>query len=178
MNFDNSHFSHTAMIIGFTNRYIKVSESMVPEGDDFVTIFIELATLRTAERQHRMQYRIQEANATVVSHAKNENPDFDARFGNREELDEPIIVEDFLNPTQDEVMSLSSDIRNDFKPEDKEYFTIRIFPLDIAGRRELFQCNETDSEDGNYFCETTIWIWDDDGRLIIIIIGYIKSPKF
>ena len=61
-------------------------------------------------------------------------------------------------------------IRDDRRPEDRECFTIRIFIVDVPGRRELFTCNEDDSGADNYFCQTEICIEDDDGKFATLIM--------
>ena len=55
-------------------------------------------------------------------------------------------------------------IRNDIIPEEIECYTIRIFPVDVPGRCELFTCNEDNAGADSYFCEHTICIEDDDGK--------------
>ena len=67
-----------------------------------------------------------------------------------------------------EMIFSTCNIRNDFEPEDEECFSIRIIPVHILGRFELFSCNEDDSDASNYFCETTICIEDDDGGFLKI----------
>ena len=58
-------------------------------------------------------------------------------------------------------------IRNDFIPEEKECFTIRIIQVDVPGRKELFTCKEDNAGADSYFCDHTICIEDDDGRCFI-----------
>ena len=136
-------------------------ECDVVPGEDFFLIDIGVATLRTAEREHPMIFRLQSGGTAIVEPGGSElDPLFDASFGTRDENDEeaPIQQEFDLECLIATIEPLPALIRDDFRPEDEECFTIRIFPVDVPGRRELFQCNETDSEDGNFFCETTICI--------------------
>ena len=69
-----------------------------------------------------------------------------------------------LEALEDTIPSDTTFIRDDVRPEDEECFTIRVIPVDVSGRRELFTCNEDDSGAINYFCQTEICIEDDDGR--------------
>ena len=55
--------------------------------------------------------------------------------------------------------------------------SIRIFPVDIPGRRELFTCNEDVVGADNYFCEHTICIEDADGRFLPMSIAIIIPVK-
>ena len=73
-----------------------------------------------------------------------------------------------LEALEDTIPPLTAFIRDDLRPENEECFTIRILPVDVLGRRELFSCNDDDSGADNYFCEHTICIEDDDGRFAIL----------
>ena len=160
--------SFTAMVIGFTQRIRTVSESSAPEGDFFPTD-VDVATLRTAERVHPMVFRLQmsTSSATVEPVGGLINPLLDAVFGTRDELDGPVEERFDLERLVDTIPPLSVGIRNDMIDEGEECFTIRIFPVDVPGRRELFSCNGDNLGATNYFCETTICIEDDDsGKLI------------
>ena len=152
------------MLIGFTQRFRTVSESSSLEGEDLFTIHIDVATPTTAEREHPMIFRLQPSGTAIVEPGNDiQNHLFDAIFGNR--LYHGPIQEEFnLEHLVTTIPPLQAQIRDDLRPEEEECFTIRIFPLDIPGRRELFDCNEGDSDATNYFCETTICILDDDGR--------------
>ena len=136
-------------------------------GEDFFSIDIGVATLRTAEREHPMVFRLQSGGTAIVEPGGSlENPLLDAVFGTRDQMDDdaPIQQEFDLERLVAVIPSLPAEIRNDLRPEEEECFTIRIFPVDVPGRRELFDCNEDDSGATNFFCETTICICDDDGR--------------
>ena len=156
----------TATIIGFTTMTAYVSENNTYPGGDVWLLPIEVATVRTAEREHPMIFRVQEASSSAIVEPIGAvaNPLYDAIFGTRDNIGEPI--EEFFNleALQDTIPSLTTFIRNDRRPEDEECFTIRIHPVDAPGRRELFACNEDDSGADNYFCQHTICIMDDDGR--------------
>ena len=137
-------------------------------GEDFIPIEIGVATLRTAEREHPMVFRLQSGGTAIVEPGGSlGNLLLDAIFGTRDEMDDPIQEEFDLERLVSVIPSLPADIRNDLRPEDEECFTIRIFPVDVEGRRELFDCNEDDSGATNFFCETTICICDDDGRSVM-----------
>ena len=154
------------MVIGFAERTQTTSESIVLSGEDIATVLIPLATLRTAEREHPMVFRLQTSSSTAtVEPIGTMATSFDAIFGSRDNIDDPIEELFFLEALEDTILPLRTFIRNDFTAENTECFTIRVFPVDVPGRRELFTCNEDDVVGAtNYFCEHTICIEDDDGR--------------
>ena len=59
--------------------------------------------------------------------------------------------------------STSFEVLNDIIPEEQQCLTIRISPVNFAGKNklEMFSCNE---QGPSYFCEHTICIEDDDGK--------------
>ena len=146
-------------------------ENNTEPGGDVWLLPIEVATVRTAEREHPMNFRLQVSSSSAIVEPIGAvaNPLYDATFGSRHNIDDPIEVYFVLEALQDTIPPLTTFIINDRRPEDKkECFTIRIFPGDFIGRRELFACNEDDSGADNYFCQHTICIEDDDGRFAII----------
>ena len=153
------------MIIGFTERIRTVSEGEVPGVDSFL-LQINVASLRPSEREYPMGFRLQESstNATIETLSPS-SPVFDAIFGLRQNPDDPIEESRDLAPG---LLTLGppliTAITNDLIPEDLECFTLRIFPIDVPGRLELFTCNEDGVGADNYFCEHTICIEDDDGE--------------
>ena len=154
------------MIIGFTQRTQTVSESMVQLGDVFLPLPIYVATMRTAEREYPMYFRVQEASSSAIVEPIGAvvNQLYDATFGTRDNIDYPIEVFFVLEALKDTIFPLTTFIRNDLRPEYEECFTIQIIPGDIPGNHVLFHCNEDDSGADNYLCEHTICIEDDDGR--------------
>ena len=153
------------MIIGFTTRFRTASEGQV-SGVDIFQLEINVTSVRTAEVEHPMVFRLQKSvtNATIDTHIAS-SPVFDATFGHRQNLNDSIEEFRELKPGFLTVQPpLLANIRNDFYPEDKECFTIRIFPVDVPGRRELFMCNEDVVGADNYFCEHTICIENDDSE--------------
>ena len=157
----------TAMIIGFTTRTVYVPENSTELGFDVYLLPIEVATVSTAGREHPMIFRVQEASSSAIVEPIGDvvNQLYDATFGTRDTIGDPIDVFFVLDPLEDTIPPLKAFIRDDRRPEDeKECFTIRIIPVDVFGRREVFICNEDDSGADNYFCEHTICIEDDDGR--------------
>ena len=158
------------MAIGFTQRSLTVCENEALPGEDFFRIEIGVATLRTAEREHPMVFRLQTGGTAIVEPGGSlENPLLDAVFGIRDEndYDAPIQDQFDLERLVAVISQQQADIRNDLRPEDEECFTIQIFPVDVEGRRELFYCNEDENSATDFFCETTICICDDDGRLVM-----------
>ena len=154
------------MIIGFTQTTQRVSESMAQLGDVFFPLPIHVATLRTAEREYPMYFHVQGASSSAIVEPIGAvvDPLYDATFGTRDTIRDPIEVFFVLEALQDTISPLTTFIRNDLRPEYEECFTIRILPVDIPGNQVLFHCNEDDSGADNYLCEHTICIEDDDGR--------------
>ena len=167
------------MIIGFTTRVRTVSEGQVPRVDLF-QLEINVTSARPSEREHPMVSRLQESisNATVETLLAS-SPVFDATFGLRENPDDPIETTRDLDPGSRTVQPLLlTAIRNDLIPEDTECFTIRIFHVDVPGRRELFTCNEDGVGADDYFCEHTICIEDDDGEFFANVYSNIPVKKY
>ena len=152
------------MIIGFTERRKTVSEGDALSGYESFPLPMPLATLRTAEREHPMNIRLFGSSAIVEPLGGVVNQFYDATFGSRGNIDEPIEKFFVLDALDDTIPPLTAFIRDDLRPEDEECFTLRVLPADVPGRRELFTCNEDDSGAINYFCQTEICIEDDDGR--------------
>ena len=160
------------MIIGFTERIRTVREYDAAEGFDLFQLVINVSSVRTAEREHPMLFRLLEAstNATVGPLIAESNI-FDANFGLGEYPDDPLEETRDLPPgecTLPNNQLLLTIIRNDLVPEDLECYSIGILPFDVPGRRELFTCNEDSVMADNYFCEHTICIIDDDGEVLIV----------
>ena len=155
------------MIIGFTRRNQTTSEGMARPGEDSFPLSFTVSTLRTAEREHPIIFRLQESasSASVEPLAGQTDPHFDAVFGSRDSANDPIKVFFVLETLADNITPLTAFITNDLRPEKEECFTIRLFPVDVPGRRELFTCNEDDVNAKKFFCEHTICIDDDDGKL-------------
>ena len=160
------------MIIGFTSRTVYVPESNAEPGFDVFQLPIEVATVRTAEREHPMIFRVQEASSSAIVEPIGDvvNQLYDATFGTRNNTGDPIEEFFILEALEDTIDNRIAFIRDDRRPEDRECFTIRIFIVDVPGRRELFTCNEDDSGADNYFCQTEICIEDDDGKFATLIM--------
>ena len=154
----------TVMLIGFTQRVRTVSESDVEEGEELFPIDIDVATLRPADREYKMIFRLLPGGTAIVEPGNNvQDESFDVLFGTKVERNGHIQEEFDLEPLVTTIPPRVVYIRDDLRPEDEECFTMRIFPVDVPGHRELFDCNENDSDATNYFCETTICILDNDG---------------
>ena len=153
------------MIIGFTQRTQTVSESMALPGEESFPLPIHVATLRTAEREYPMYFRVQGASSSAIVEPTGAmvDPLYDATFGTRDTIRDPIEVFFVLEALQDTISPLTTFIRNDRRPEYEECFTIRIHPGDIPGNHVLFSCYDDYYGEDNYFCEHTICIMDDDG---------------
>ena len=159
------------MVIGFTQRIQTVCENEALPGEHFFSTDIGVATLKTSEREHPMVFRLQSGGTAIVEPGGSlENPLLDAVFGTRDPSDDyaPIQEEFDLERLVAVIPPRRADIRNDLRPEDEDCFTIRIFPVDVPGRRELFDCNEDEDSVTDFFCKTTICIKDDDGMNIFL----------
>ena len=149
------------MVIGFAQRIRTVFENDVVESE-FTTIGIDVATQRAAEREHPMIFRLWSSSRAIVESGDDLTiPLLDAAFGIR--TNGHIQQEFRLQPLQDTIPPLLVKIIDDFRAESEECFAIRIFQVNVPGRRELFFCNEDDSEATSFFCETTICIQDEGG---------------
>ena len=163
---DFPSFSFPAMVIGFTQRNRTVSENDGFKGQDNFTINIDIATLRVSEREQKMIFRLESGGTAIVEPINNDtNPLLDALFGSRLDPHDPLEEFFSLEPLEDSIPPLKVTIVADSRPEAEECFTIRLIPVDVPGRRELFSCNEDGSGEDNYFCETTICIEDFNGRI-------------
>ena len=60
--------------------------------------------------------------------------------------------------------SIFVEIRNDFVPEERECFTLQIFPPDA------FTCNEDNKNANDYFCLHTVCIEDDDTKGLLLLL--------
>ena len=152
------------MVIGFTQRIRTVSEGQ--EGAvDLFPLWINVHSFRISERRHPMDFRLQSSTNATVETLVPASIIYDATFGRRWNLNDPIEESRVLLLGERTVSPLLlTVIRNDFIPEEIECYTIHIFPVDVAGRHELFTCNEDNVGAGSYFCEHTICIEDDDGK--------------
>ena len=172
------NISHaTVMVIGFTERSRTVSASMAPPAADTFPLAMPLATLRRAERDHPMIFRLQVSisSAIVEPLAEVVDPLYDVVFGTRNSTGDPIEEFFILEALEDTIDNRVAFIRDDRRLEDQECFTIRIFIVDVFGRRELFTCNEDDSGADNYFCQTEICI---EGKFAINVTYMIMTKSF
>ena len=161
----SSSLPSLAMIIGFTSRSQTISEG--ESGFYFTDLDIPVATERTSERLYTIVFRHLESASTAIvqSNVIQRDPLFDALFGNE---DNDPLEERFVLPTGSDVIpSLVTSVRNDFRPEDDECYTIAIFTTDVSGAHELFDCNDDNDMADNFFCLHTICIINDDGRFRI-----------
>ena len=83
---------------------------------------------------------------------------YDARFGIV--VEDPIEQVDFLAPGE---TLITSEMINDFIPENEECYSIQISPSDILGLRELFSCDYSDGS-MNFNCVHTICIKCGNGE--------------
>ena len=156
------------MVIGFSQRIVTVSEASVEQGDDQFPLIINITSERTSEQETQVLFRVQESSSTAKVEAINQqfSTDFDAQFGTRSAEGEPIVDERLLEAGKLQLQTeLRTFIRNDFRAEDQECYTISLVSPDQGpGVRQIFQCND-DADIGatDFFCLHTICIEDDDG---------------
>ena len=114
------------MIIGFTQRSQTVSEGDAPPKSEFFQLSIDVATERTSEREHAIVFRHLENRSTAIvqSNAIQHDPLFDVLFGNVHF--DPIEERFGLEPERSSIPSVLTVIRNDFRPEDDECFTMEV----------------------------------------------------
>ena len=92
--------------------------------------------------------------------------DFDARFGDRRDPNNPldpletvrVLQKGRLEPQRPLAIIMFGDVR----PELNECFTINIL---TTGERTDFSCNDNADNPDDFFCDHTICILDDDGQL-------------
>ena len=152
-------FLSSAMVIGFEIRNQTVSESQAPEGMDRFPIRINI----TSEIKSELHYEVPLRHVDNIGEATLEGLqpttlEFDALFGAGDPLEETQIL--FAGGQR---LQITTFIINDFRSEDRECFSLRVFVTDTPGNlRENFRCNEDGAGDG-FFCLHTICIIDDDG---------------
>ena len=156
------------MIIGFAERYVYINESSSIEGEEIFRISINVTSQITSEQVHMVQFRLQEGttNATIETDPPSsfDSREYDARFGKRAAPNEPIIDErDVEAGSQRLITELTTAVRDDFRSEGLECFTIRILSPDLITSREIFRCYEDGQNAKNFFCFQTICIIDNDG---------------
>ena len=157
------NFFFSAMVIGFTQRTGTVCECDALEGENLIPIDTEVATMRTAEREYPMVFRLQVSTSTAIVDSRCDitNPLLDACFSIKLHPDGRIQEEFDLEPLVATIPPLPAEIMDDLRLEEEECFTMRIFPVYVYGRRELFHCNEDEDGATSFFCETTICIEDN-----------------
>ena len=155
-----------AMIIGFSERCVTISESNAAQGDDEFPLIINVHSNTTSEQEYRVLFRWQQTSSTATVEPINQplTLNFDARFGSRVMPTSPIEDERILQAGDFQLRSeLITFIRNDFRSEDEECYTLRILSPDVIGIRDIFDCFNDDTNATDFFCHHTICILDDDG---------------
>ena len=158
------NISLSPAIIGFTQRSQTVSEADGQPGLDLFTP-ISIHASRAVDRDYIFVLRVLEDISTAIVEGVNIplSPFTDALFGIRSEIGDRAIEETRVIPTGDvEPLGglIFAQIRNEFRIEDQECFTIQIFPEETSNN---FSCNEDAVNATDFFCLHTICIEDDDG---------------
>ena len=151
------------MVIGFSERFQTVLESDFPV--QHFGLQVDIITLRTAEKEYHMDIYVEEYSSTATVGPYNEtNSHIDVNFASRNNPDDPLTWHVSVPPGTSIIDPVTVFIRDDVIPEDEECFTLRIFPSDIPGTRDVFTCNVDAADAMSYFCFHTICITDDDGK--------------
>ena len=143
------------MVVGFTDRFQTISESIFPDQDEEqFDITITISSKRVSEQEYRMQFSLQPGltNATVVPLISS-TPNFDVRFGAQES--------DLVPGSRS--ITITAEVKDDLRPEDKECFTVLIETIDTALRATFSCISDGDTSEQSYFCLHTVCIVDDDG---------------
>ena len=152
-------FLPSAMVIGFEIRDQTVSESQAPPGMDRFPIRINIMSERGSELDYEVPLRhVDTFGEATLEGLQPTTLVFDALFGDGDPLEETQIL--FAG---DQQLQIPTFIIDDFRPENQECFSLRVFVTDTGGNvRTNFMCNEDGAGDG-FFCLHTICIIDDDG---------------
>ena len=117
----------------------------------------------TSERESEIDYEVPLRHVENIGEATLEGLqpttlEFDALFGAGDPLEETQIL--FAGGQR---LQITTFIINDFHPEDRECFILRVVVIDaVPGVHKNFRCNEDGAGDA-FFCLHTICIIDDDG---------------
>ena len=170
------------MVIGFRQRYVTVCECDAAPGADQFVLPIGVNSNITSEQRYTVQFRVLQSTPpgselASVGPVSSNIRDFDVIFGN-EENDVIRELRRLFAGNKRLSEDISAAITNDFVSEEFECFTIRIGTTDDEGVRSVFNCT-SDSDSGNdFFCQTTICIEDDDGKVLLINFHLVQIFKF
>ena len=146
------------MVIGFEIRNQTVSESQAPPGMDRFPIRINIMSEIESELDYEVPLRhVDNVGEVTLEGLRPTTLEFDALFGGGDPLQETQIL---LAGGQQ--LQITTFIINDFRPESRECFSLRVVVTDTPGGRRNFMCNEDGAGDA-FFCLHTICIIDDDG---------------
>ena len=163
-------FFFAAMIIGFSQRRVTVSESDALPDEDLFQHQIDVHSMRLSEIEYEVQFRVLNTGTADVEATNLQSSNiYDALFGVRDNPQEPLEDSRPLPIYNLELIDpLNAMIRDDFNAEDdEECFTIVILSPDLQNDRNIFTCNGDDVDATDFFCLYTICILDDDGQFYI-----------
>ncbi|CAI8015468.1 hypothetical protein GBAR_LOCUS9583, partial [Geodia barretti] len=155
-------FNDDEMVVGFTDRFQTISESIFPDQDEEqFDITITISSKRVSEQEYRMQFSLQPGltNATVVPLISS-TPNFDVRFGAQES--------DLVPGSRS--ITITAEVKDDLRPEDKECFTVLIETIDTALRATFSCISDGDTSEQSYFCLHTVCIVDDDDPFVVALV--------
>ena len=161
----------TAMIIGFRT-------DMTTRTETLGTFSIDVHSRVTSEVEYTIGFRHIQQNGINIATVETGDifdpifdTDFDARFGDRPN---PNIEGDHLETTRilqvghfEPLRPLTTTIFSDVRPEEDECYIINIFIIDTVtgGGRVNYECNDNEDNPDDFFCDHTVCILDDDGKL-------------
>ena len=127
--------------------------------EEFISITVNVSKNRISEINYTVYIQYQDViSRAIVEPLSSNDVEYDALFGERLDSNKPIEELQEIRPGQNST-SIHLKILNDLIPEEEECFTLRIL-LEYVLFGDLPECNEN----GDFFCEHTICIIDDDGK--------------
>ena len=158
-------FSVAKTFIGFSQRNQVVSESDALPGTYGFHLPVPIHSSGSESRDFPVNVRVLPAagNSTVEATNTLFNPAYDALFGTKESIHDPI-QENLVVVAGSRDLQLVFFIRNDFLPEGLECFTLELRGSNAEGYRTTSDCYDDggDLDATDYFCKQTICIEDDD----------------
>ena len=167
------HLIFLVTIIGFSQRSQTVSEGHGgPDVDSFL-LAIDVHSHGSERRDYEVHIHVINGNATVEATDIQFDLSYDALFGSRNGIDDPIKeIRNLEAGTLQFSRELTTTIRNDIRAEGLECYTLQIRNVDAPGYRDISSCNGDDTNSSDCFCRHTICIEDDDGMFILLTLLY------
>ena len=154
----------TDMFLGFPERFSFVRENMFPTLSAF-PIYRTVHALRESEIDYSIKICVTYGSTATVTEFYNLVGAWDASFGYRD-YSRGLILSYILSQGETNITNIRVWVMNDLSIEDNETFTLRISSTNYYGYGQSIKCYEDDETpvEGNYFCQHTITIVDEDGQ--------------